>query len=141
MRTCQSCGKENPPDQDFCSCGEYLRWEPTGFVQAITPEMAAQAQAEAAPAKPAEPAEAGNGHAAVPPPVTPAASPEAGNGHAAPPPPPPPAPPRPSPAARHRPPRPPPPPPPAPAALHLAGEGRSAAARPASGADSGDPQD
>src|SRR4051794_25314167 len=94
MRTCQSCGKENPPDQDFCSCGEYLRWEPTGFVQAITPEMAAQAQAEAAPAKPAEPAEAGNGHAAVPPPVTPAASPEAGNGHAAPPPPPPPAPPR-----------------------------------------------
>src|SRR5689334_4282227 len=94
MRTCQSCGKENPPDQDFCSCGEYLRWEPTGFVQAITPEMAAQAQAEAAPPKPAEPTappppsppEAGNGHAAVPPP------PE--NGHAAPPPPPPPAPPR-----------------------------------------------
>ena len=89
MRTCQSCGKENPPDQDFCSCGEYLRWEPTGFVQAITPEMAAQAQAEAAPPKPAEPAapapppapEAGNGHAAVPPP--PAAAP-----------PPPPAPPR-----------------------------------------------
>src|SRR3954469_25175273 len=95
MRTCQSCGKENPPDQDFCSCGEYLRWEPTGFVQAITPEMAAQAQAEAAPPKPAEPAapDAGNGHAAVPPPTTPA-PPEAGNGHAAPPPPPPPAPPR-----------------------------------------------
>ncbi len=77
MRTCQSCGKENPPDQDFCSCGEYLRWEPTGFVQAVTPEMAAQAQAEAAPPKPAEPVapappppapEAGNGHAAVPPP-------------------------------------------------------------------------
>src|SRR4051794_36352554 len=74
MRTCQSCGKENPPDQDFCSCGEYLRWEPTGFVQAITPEMAAQAQAEAAPPTPAEPAappEAGNGHAAVPPPAAP----------------------------------------------------------------------
>ena len=31
MRTCQSCGKENPADQDFCSCGEYLRWEPTGL--------------------------------------------------------------------------------------------------------------
>ena len=31
MRTCQSCGKENPDDQDFCSCGEYLRWEPTGL--------------------------------------------------------------------------------------------------------------
>src|SRR4051795_11535573 len=94
MRTCQSCGKENPPDQDFCSCGEYLRWEPTGFVQAITPEMAAQAQAEAAPAKPAEPAEAGNGHPAGPPPAPPPAPPEAGNGHPAPPPPPPPAPPR-----------------------------------------------
>jgi len=53
MRTCQSCGKENPPDRDFCSCGEYLRWEPTGFVQAITPEMAAEAAAQAAP--PAEP--------------------------------------------------------------------------------------
>src|SRR4051794_3089976 len=62
MRTCQSCGKENPLDQDFCSCGEYLRWEPTGFVQAITPEMAEQAQAEAAPP------EAGNGHPAPPPP-------------------------------------------------------------------------
>ena len=49
MRTCQSCGKENPPDRDFCSCGEYLRWEPTGFVQAITPEMAAEAAAQAAP--------------------------------------------------------------------------------------------
>src|SRR4051812_36856123 len=84
MRTCQSCGKENPPDQDFCSCGEYLRWEPTGFVQAITPEMAAQAQAEAAPPKPAEPV------APAPPP--PAAPSEAGNGHAAVPAPPPPAP-------------------------------------------------
>ena len=49
MRTCQSCGLENPPDRDFCECGEYLRWEPTGYVQAITPEMAAQAAAEAAP--------------------------------------------------------------------------------------------
>jgi beta-lactam-binding protein with PASTA domain len=86
MRTCQSCGKENPDDQDFCSCGEYLRWEPTGFVQAITPEMAAQAQAEAAPPKPAEPV------APAPPPPPP--TPEAGNGHAAVPPPPPPAPPR-----------------------------------------------
>ena len=37
MRTCQSCGRENPPDRDFCQCGEYLRWEPTGFVEAITP--------------------------------------------------------------------------------------------------------
>ena len=52
MRTCQSCGKENPDDRDFCSCGEYLRWEPTGFVQAITPEMAAEAAAQAAPPPP-----------------------------------------------------------------------------------------
>src|SRR5215218_6222758 len=54
MRTCQSCGKENPADRDFCDCGEYLRWDPTGFVDAVTPEMAAAAAAEAAP--PADPA-------------------------------------------------------------------------------------
>src|SRR5215207_9327284 len=58
MRACQSCGKENPPDRDFCSCGEYLRWEPTGFVQAITPEMAAEAAAQAAPPPPPDPASA-----------------------------------------------------------------------------------
>jgi beta-lactam-binding protein with PASTA domain len=102
MTTCQSCGKQNPPDQDFCSCGEYLRWEPTGFHQAITPELAAQAAAEgAAPASapPAEPPSApaappaspggahvmpavprspgngqGNGHAATPAPPAPPAS-------------------------------------------------------------------
>ena len=66
MRTCQSCGKENPDDRDFCSCGEYLRWEPTGFVQAITPEMAAEAAAQAAPPTPPEPTPA-------PPPPTPTA--------------------------------------------------------------------
>src|SRR4051795_12092225 len=115
MRTCQSCGKENPPDQDFCSCGEYLRWEPTGFMSAITPEAAAQAAAEAPPpAQPATPPQ--------PPPappeakVTPAApvQPEPGNGHGnghptpATPPPPPPLPTSPVPAA---------PPPPAPAPI------------------------
>src|SRR5215211_4653504 len=52
MRVCQSCGKENPQDQDFCSCGEYLRWEPTGYMQAVTPEMAADAEAEPTPAPP-----------------------------------------------------------------------------------------
>src|ERR1700742_4538218 len=77
MRTCQSCGKENPDDADFCSCGEYLRWEPTGFVQAITPEMAQQAAAEAAAPEPEPP----QGTQAEPP------APEPGNGHAAPPPP------------------------------------------------------
>ncbi|HWK29965.1 MAG TPA: PASTA domain-containing protein, partial [Solirubrobacter sp.] len=74
MRTCQSCGQENPDDRDFCSCGEYLRWEPTGFVQAITPEMAAEAAAQAAPPEPAPP-EAGNGHPAPPPPPPPAPPP------------------------------------------------------------------
>src|SRR6476659_4165790 len=69
MRTCQSCGKENPPDRDFCSCGEYLRWEPTGYVQAITPEMAAQAAAEAAPAgQQPSPAPGQDGPAAASPP-------------------------------------------------------------------------
>jgi beta-lactam-binding protein with PASTA domain len=82
MRTCQSCGKENPADRDFCSCGEYLRWEPTGFVQAITPEMAAEAAAQASPPKP----EPGPPAAPPPPPaarVTPAApvTPGGGNGH------------------------------------------------------------
>jgi beta-lactam-binding protein with PASTA domain len=56
MRTCQSCGRENPPDQDFCQCGEYLRWDPTGVVDAVTPELAAAAAAEAPPAEPPPPA-------------------------------------------------------------------------------------
>src|ERR687893_1853143 len=68
MRTCQSCGLENPPDRDFCECGEYLRWEPTGYVQAITPEMAAQAAAEAA-APPQEQAPAAPAQPAAPPPA------------------------------------------------------------------------
>lgn len=54
MRTCASCGRENPDDRDFCECGEYLRWEPTGFVKAVTPEMARQA-AEVSQAPPAPP--------------------------------------------------------------------------------------
>jgi beta-lactam-binding protein with PASTA domain len=79
MRTCQSCGRENPNDRDFCECGEYLRWDPTGFVDAVTPEMA-QAAAEAAsppaapPAdEPPAPAPAAPPSAAAPPPA--AASP------------------------------------------------------------------
>jgi len=39
MRTCQSCGLQNPPDRDFCECGEYLRWEPTGYVQVELAEL------------------------------------------------------------------------------------------------------
>ena len=60
MRKCASCGRENPDDRDFCECGEYLRWEPTGYVQAVTPEMARQAvEVTQAPVPPAPP---GNGH-------------------------------------------------------------------------------
>lgn len=85
MRTCQSCGKENPDEQDFCSCGEYLRWEPTGYgMPAITPD---QVEPTPSPAEPAAPP--------PPPVVTPAPplTPEPGNGNghslpAVPPPPP-----------------------------------------------------
>ena len=88
MRTCQSCGLENPDDRDFCDCGEYLRWDPTGFQQAVTPEMAAQAAAEApAPAEP-DPAQPAQPAAAAPPPPAQPQEP------AAPPPPPPAAPPQ-----------------------------------------------
>src|SRR3954462_11884503 len=67
MRVCSACSRENPDDRDFCECGEYLRWDPTGVVQAITPEVlqAAQDQAPppaaeppAAPQQPAQPAAA-----------------------------------------------------------------------------------
>ena len=53
MRVCANCGRENPNDRDFCECGEYLRWDPTGVVQAVTPEML---QAPATPAPPPPPA-------------------------------------------------------------------------------------
>ena len=56
MRTCQSCGKENPDDRDFCSCGEYLRWDPTGVVEAVTPAAAAPpAPAPRHPSRPRRP--------------------------------------------------------------------------------------
>jgi beta-lactam-binding protein with PASTA domain len=92
MKTCPNCSKENPDDADFCSCGEYLRWEPTGFVQAITPDMVKQATAEAPPAVPAQP----EAHVA---PAPPPPQPESGNGHSQPAAPPPPAPAAPPPPA------------------------------------------
>jgi beta-lactam-binding protein with PASTA domain len=70
MRTCQSCGRENPNDRDFCECGEYLRWEPTGIVDAITPEMA-QAAAEAASPPTPPPSAPEPAPAAPPPPAAP----------------------------------------------------------------------
>jgi hypothetical protein len=55
MRVCSSCGRENPAERDFCECGEYLRWDPTGVVQAVTPEVL---QAELEQAQPAAPPQA-----------------------------------------------------------------------------------
>jgi beta-lactam-binding protein with PASTA domain len=81
MRTCQSCGAQNPPDRDFCDCGEYLRWEPTGFMQAVPAADAAEAAAPAEPAAP-PPAAPQPPQGAAPPPPPPVQ-------HAAPPPPPP----------------------------------------------------
>ena len=49
MRTCQSCALENRDHRDFCECGEYLRWEPTGFVPAVTSNPAGQPPAPSAP--------------------------------------------------------------------------------------------
>jgi beta-lactam-binding protein with PASTA domain len=80
MRTCQSCGRQNPNDRDFCECGEYLRWDPTGFVEAITPEMAQSAAEAAAPPAPAAP---------EPPAPAPTPAPPAEAAPAPPPPPPP----------------------------------------------------
>jgi beta-lactam-binding protein with PASTA domain len=74
MRVCSSCGRENPDDRDFCECGEYLRWDPTGVVQAITPEVLQAAQEQTPPAAaeaPAAPAEPGPAAPQQPPPATP----------------------------------------------------------------------
>src|SRR3954465_13113317 len=81
MRVCSSCGRENPDDRDFCECGEYLRWEPTGVVQAVTPEVL---QAAEQPAPPPAPAPASPPPPAPPEPAAPA-PPAPGNGHAQPP--------------------------------------------------------
>lgn len=59
MRVCRSCGRENPDESDFCSCGEYLRWEPTSHVQAVAaPSKAAPPANGTAPAAGGEPAAA-----------------------------------------------------------------------------------
>lgn len=109
MRACPKCGTKNPPDRDFCQCGEYLRWEATGFMPAIP----APAQPAPSPADDAAPAQQ------APEPPVPAAAPPPPPAAQGPAPPPPPAvrehdtyhpPPR----AVAPPPAPPPPPPPPP---------------------------
>jgi beta-lactam-binding protein with PASTA domain len=55
MRVCRACGRENPDDADFCTCGEYLRWEPTNFVEAAKPAPAAST--DSAPTEEQVPAE------------------------------------------------------------------------------------
>src|SRR3954447_16125482 len=85
MRVCSSCGRENPDDRDFCECGEYLRWDPTGVVQAVTPEVLQAAQDQAPPpaaeppAAPQPPAQPAAAEPAAPPaqPAHPAARPAA----------------------------------------------------------------
>ena len=57
MRVCSACSRENPDDRDFCECGEYLRWDPTGVVQAVTPEVLQAAQEQAPPAAQTPPAQ------------------------------------------------------------------------------------
>ena len=131
MRVCSSCGRENPDDRDFCECGEYLRWDPTGVVQAVTPEVlqaaqqegqpAAQAPAADAPAEtPAPQAPTQPPHPAARPAAPPVpATPGNGQGATAPPAPSAPAPPAATPATMQQPAvpaAPAPPPPPAPPA-------------------------
>ncbi|MGZ4233289.1 MAG: hypothetical protein ACXVVQ_17920, partial [Solirubrobacteraceae bacterium] len=59
MKLCPRCATENADGTDFCVvCGEYLRWEPTRAVQALTPAdvsgaPAAETPSESAAAKPA----------------------------------------------------------------------------------------
>jgi beta-lactam-binding protein with PASTA domain len=63
VRVCRSCGRENSDESDFCSCGEYLRWEPTNYVQAVAPPPKT-----APPANGADPAA---GESVAPPPTEP----------------------------------------------------------------------
>ena len=55
MRVCKSCGRENPDERDFCECGEYLRWEPTNFVPAVSAPASDPAKTEEAPAQELDP--------------------------------------------------------------------------------------
>lgn len=55
MKTCPSCGRENPDGHDFCQCGEYLRWEPTSYRPVI--QRSPEGGGDPTPANPAAPDE------------------------------------------------------------------------------------
>ena len=55
MRICRSCGRENPDESDFCTCGEYLRWEPTNYLPSVAAPGDAQANGAATPTGPRRP--------------------------------------------------------------------------------------
>lgn len=66
---CPTCGRPNADGKDFCECGEYLRWDPTG-VFAI-PAQAAGVAAPAAPAAAAPPPKHATGAPPTPVPTEP----------------------------------------------------------------------
>ena len=49
MRVCRSCGRENPDESDFCTCGEYLRWDPTDYMPSVAAPGDAQADGAVSP--------------------------------------------------------------------------------------------
>ena len=67
VRVCRSCGRENPDESDFCTCGEYLRWEPTNFLPSVAAPDAQTPQSNgAAVPTPAEAATPGGATAGAP---------------------------------------------------------------------------
>jgi beta-lactam-binding protein with PASTA domain len=78
VRVCATCGRENPDDADFCVCGEYLRWEPTNYVQAVAgpagarPAAVADRTETAAESNPPERPEAADPAATLAPTAVPA---------------------------------------------------------------------
>jgi beta-lactam-binding protein with PASTA domain len=127
MRTCESCGRENADDADFCACGEYLRWEPTNYQMPVATPPASSPTPPAEPPPVVEP-DPPTAQLPRPEPATPAAPPPPPKADArfltavrpvlrspTPPAPPTPPPPR-APTPRTAGPPPPPPPPPRPPA-------------------------
>jgi len=49
---CPRCGKQNTQERDFCECGEYLNWDPTGE-HALSAGIGASTPTTTAPPAPA----------------------------------------------------------------------------------------